>query len=166
MSTLQWPWDANVSTKKSTFYLCFSSRKRKVTWGVLNLHVWLNADIGADVLDLAETMVASDGLKYEPVSMSASSVRQQFIYCIIKMYTHHHAHGVLSYAYNAHLSIVFGHVLGQLWALSAAKIVAHVRFKFLTCITLLTSICEHSLKEFDGIFIQHSALFSSYLHYI
>lgn len=28
----------------------------------------LNADIGADVLDLAETMVASDGLKYEPVS--------------------------------------------------------------------------------------------------
>lgn len=27
-----------------------------------------NADIGADVLDLAETMVASDGLNYEPVS--------------------------------------------------------------------------------------------------
>lgn len=26
-------------------------------------------DIGADVLDLAETMVASDGLKYEPVSI-------------------------------------------------------------------------------------------------
>lgn len=25
-------------------------------------------DVGADVLDLAETMVASDGLKYEPVS--------------------------------------------------------------------------------------------------
>lgn len=28
----------------------------------------MSADIGADVLDLAETMVASDGLKYEPVS--------------------------------------------------------------------------------------------------
>ena len=28
-------------------------------------------DIGADVLDLAETMVASDGLKYEPVSLSS-----------------------------------------------------------------------------------------------
>lgn len=28
----------------------------------------MNADVGADVLDLAETMVASDGLKYEPVS--------------------------------------------------------------------------------------------------
>lgn len=27
-------------------------------------------DVGADVLDLAETMVASDGLKYEPVSMN------------------------------------------------------------------------------------------------
>lgn len=26
------------------------------------------SDVGADVLDLAETMVASDGLKYEPVS--------------------------------------------------------------------------------------------------
>lgn len=39
--------------------------------GVLNLNVWLNADIGADVLDLAETMVASDGLTYEPVSMNA-----------------------------------------------------------------------------------------------
>lgn len=26
--------------------------------------------VGADVLDLAETMVASDGLKYEPVSMN------------------------------------------------------------------------------------------------
>lgn len=26
--------------------------------------------MGADVLDLAETMVASDGLKYEPVSMN------------------------------------------------------------------------------------------------
>lgn len=32
------------------------------------LRVCSNADIGADVLDLAETMVASDGLKYEPVS--------------------------------------------------------------------------------------------------
>lgn len=26
--------------------------------------------VGADVLDLAETMVASDGLKYEPVCMN------------------------------------------------------------------------------------------------
>lgn len=26
-------------------------------------------DVGADVLDLAETMVASDGLIYEPVSV-------------------------------------------------------------------------------------------------
>lgn len=26
--------------------------------------------MGADVLDLAETMVASDGLKYEPVSVN------------------------------------------------------------------------------------------------
>lgn len=32
------------------------------------LFVWSIADVGADVLDLAETMVASDGLKYEPVS--------------------------------------------------------------------------------------------------
>lgn len=29
--------------------------------------------IGADVLDLAETMVASDGLKYEPVSYELCS---------------------------------------------------------------------------------------------
>lgn len=34
----------------------------------------LNADIGADVLDLAENMVASDGLKYEPVSMTNNNV--------------------------------------------------------------------------------------------
>lgn len=79
------------------------------------MYVWLGADIGADVLDLAETMVASDGLKYEPVSVSASSVRYQFVYCIIKMCAHHHhACGVLSYAYYAHLSTVFGHVLGPL----------------------------------------------------
>lgn len=38
------------------------------------------ADIGADVLDLAENMVASDGLKYEPVSINAFSVQSQFIY--------------------------------------------------------------------------------------
>lgn len=38
------------------------------------LCVLLNADIGADVLDLAETMVASDGLKYEPVSMSSKII--------------------------------------------------------------------------------------------
>lgn len=31
------------------------------------------SDIGADVLDLAETMVASDGLKYEPVSYELCS---------------------------------------------------------------------------------------------
>lgn len=31
----------------------------------------MNVDIGADVLDLAETMVASDGLKYEPVSTNS-----------------------------------------------------------------------------------------------
>lgn len=36
---------------------------------VFNSLVWLHTDIGADVLDLAETMVASDGLKYEPVSV-------------------------------------------------------------------------------------------------
>lgn len=35
------------------------------------MHVCMNVDIGADVLDLAETMVSSDGLKYEPVSMSS-----------------------------------------------------------------------------------------------
>lgn len=35
---------------------------------MFTLCVWSNADVGADVLDLAETMVASDGLKYEPVS--------------------------------------------------------------------------------------------------
>lgn len=35
---------------------------------MFQLCVWSNADVGADVLDLAETMVASDGLKYEPVS--------------------------------------------------------------------------------------------------
>lgn len=35
---------------------------------MFKLCVCLNADVGADVLDLAETMVASDGLKYEPVS--------------------------------------------------------------------------------------------------
>lgn len=35
---------------------------------MFTLCVWWNADVGADVLDLAETMVASDGLKYEPVS--------------------------------------------------------------------------------------------------
>uniref|UniRef100_A0A8C9XLA6 Endoplasmic reticulum-Golgi intermediate compartment protein n=1 Tax=Sander lucioperca TaxID=283035 RepID=A0A8C9XLA6_SANLU len=33
--------------------------------------------IGADVLDLAENMVASDGLKYEPVSINAFSVQSQ-----------------------------------------------------------------------------------------
>lgn len=32
-----------------------------------------NSDVGADVLDLAETMVASDGLKYEPVSYELCS---------------------------------------------------------------------------------------------
>lgn len=37
---------------------------------VFNCGFWFNTDIGADVLDLAETMVASDGLKYEPVSVS------------------------------------------------------------------------------------------------
>lgn len=37
-------------------------------YNLFKLCVWLNADVGADVLDLAETMVASDGLKYEPVS--------------------------------------------------------------------------------------------------
>lgn len=31
------------------------------------------SDVGADVLDLAETMVASDGLKYEPVSSDLCS---------------------------------------------------------------------------------------------
>lgn len=37
---------------------------------VFNCGFWFNTDIGADVLDLAETMVASDGLKYEPVRVS------------------------------------------------------------------------------------------------
>lgn len=31
--------------------------------------VLFDSDVGADVLDLAETMVASDGLQYEPVSL-------------------------------------------------------------------------------------------------
>lgn len=35
---------------------------------IFPVFVVYNADIGADVLDLAETMIASDGLKYEPVS--------------------------------------------------------------------------------------------------
>uniref|UniRef100_A0A3B4UVF3 Endoplasmic reticulum-Golgi intermediate compartment protein n=1 Tax=Seriola dumerili TaxID=41447 RepID=A0A3B4UVF3_SERDU len=39
---------------------------------VFNLCVYMNVDIGADVLDLAETMVASDGLKYEPVNFELS----------------------------------------------------------------------------------------------
>uniref|UniRef100_A0A3Q1G592 Endoplasmic reticulum-Golgi intermediate compartment protein n=1 Tax=Acanthochromis polyacanthus TaxID=80966 RepID=A0A3Q1G592_9TELE len=46
-----------------------------LTASVLHLHllyVWLITDIGADVLDLAETMVASDGLKYEPVNFELS----------------------------------------------------------------------------------------------
>ena len=33
------------------------------------------AVVGADVLDLAETMVASDGLKYEPVSRTSNFVQ-------------------------------------------------------------------------------------------
>uniref|UniRef100_A0A7N6BQV5 Endoplasmic reticulum-Golgi intermediate compartment protein n=1 Tax=Anabas testudineus TaxID=64144 RepID=A0A7N6BQV5_ANATE len=38
----------------------------------VNLCVFMNVDIGADVLDLAETMVANDGLKYEPVNFELS----------------------------------------------------------------------------------------------
>lgn len=40
----------------------------KSTYSSFKLCVCLDADIGADVLDLAETMVASDGLIYEAVS--------------------------------------------------------------------------------------------------
>lgn len=48
----------------------------KISLFAFNLCLWSNADVGADVLDLAETMVASDGLKYEPVSYMC-------IYCVI-----------------------------------------------------------------------------------
>lgn len=71
MLTLQWPWDANVSIKIVFQLYKNTADGRKF---VFNLYVWINADIGADVLDLAETMVASDGLKYEPVSMSVINV--------------------------------------------------------------------------------------------
>lgn len=52
---------------------------RKMPRDGFNLCLWLNADIGADVLDLAETMVASDGLKYEPVSYER-------LHCAIAIY--------------------------------------------------------------------------------
>lgn len=32
----------------------------------------LPADVGADILDLAETMITSSGLQYEPVSAASS----------------------------------------------------------------------------------------------
>lgn len=36
---------------------------------------WLSvsADVGADILDLAETMITSSGLQYEPVSGTSSA---------------------------------------------------------------------------------------------
>ena len=48
--------------------------------------VCLDADIGADVLDLAETMVASDGLIYEAVSYDLLQwSNSMFLYCVIKI---------------------------------------------------------------------------------
>lgn len=37
------------------------------------------ADVGADILDLAETMITSNGLQYEPVSKA----RLQTLGCLI-----------------------------------------------------------------------------------
>ena len=52
----------------------------------LKLCVCLDADIGADVLDLAETMVASDGLIYEAVSYDLLQwSNSMFLYCVIKI---------------------------------------------------------------------------------
>lgn len=52
---------------------------------MFKLCVWSNADVGADVLDLAETMVASDGLKYEPVSNT-------HIHCSFAFYSYNLLH--------------------------------------------------------------------------
>lgn len=42
----------------------------------------MDTDVGADVLDLAETMVASDGLKYEPVSYERMLLYLKIHWCI------------------------------------------------------------------------------------
>lgn len=55
---------------------------------IFKLCVCLNADIGADVLDLAETMVASDGLKYEPVSNT-------HIHCSFALYSSTLLHNIV-----------------------------------------------------------------------
>jgi hypothetical protein len=47
---------------------------------VINSFCIIFTDIGADVLDLAETMVASDGLNYEPVSRLLYRLYQNQLY--------------------------------------------------------------------------------------
>lgn len=40
----------------------------------------MSADVGADILDLAETMITSNGLQYEPVSKASNGLKNFFIF--------------------------------------------------------------------------------------
>lgn len=38
------------------------------------------ADVGADILDLAETMITSNGLQYEPVSKASNGFKKNIYF--------------------------------------------------------------------------------------
>lgn len=41
------------------------------------------ADVGADILDLAETMITSNGLQYEPVSKASNGLKKKYIFSLL-----------------------------------------------------------------------------------
>lgn len=46
----------------------------------------MSADVGADILDLAETMITSDGLQYEPVSKRVSFNNEVAFHLTFKLF--------------------------------------------------------------------------------
>lgn len=49
--------------------------------------LFMSADVGADILDLAETMITSDGLQYEPVSKRVSVKNEVMFHSIFKLFS-------------------------------------------------------------------------------
>lgn len=41
------------------------------------------ADVGADILDLAEIMITSNGLQYEPVSKASNGLKKKKIFTLL-----------------------------------------------------------------------------------